>query len=842
MKRIQNYVTLVFCLFMLASKAQVAIGNDLETIDYNSPREYEIGGMTISGTDYLDKNVLITISGLTIGDKIMVPGEKITRAIQNLWEQNLFANIDIKATKVQNNVVFLNIHVEERPRLSRFSFTGIKKGEADDLREKIRLIKGKIVTDNLVVSSQNIIKEHFVDKGFYDMVVNVAQKKDTTLLNSVIVYFNIKKNKKIKIKEIYFTGNTQIKEGKLHRLMKETKEKHWYNVFKGSKYLEENYEADKISIIDKYNEKGFRDAKIKSDTIGRDLEGLLNIKINIEEGKKYYFRHIIWVGNSKYTTGRLDTLLGIKKGDIFNQATLESRLFMSADGRDVSSLYMDEGYLFFNVTPVEIVVDNDSIDFEMRIYEGKQARVNKITVVGNTKTNDKVIMREIRTKPGQLFSRADIIRSQRELSQLRYFNAQKMGVNPKPNPADGTVDIEYVVEENPSDQIELSGGYGNKNLLITAGISFNNFSANNFFKKGAWQPLPAGDGQSLSLRAQTSGLYYQSYSASFVEPWLGGKKQNSFSVSIYHNVQNRYGSKKDDPARQVIKITGVSVGLGKRLKIPDDYFTLYNDFSAQKYKLENYDLGFKTGEFFKSGFSYNLPFKSVLSRSSIDAPIYTQSGGTISLTAQATLPYSLFNGKDYVDVTPEEKYKFIEYYKLKFSTSWFTKLVDKLVLNTRVGVGYLGNYNKTIGTSPFERFYLGGSGLSGYNLDGREIIALRGYTDGDLSPSTGASAIVKYTMELRYPFSLNPQATIFGLAFAEAGNSWSSFKEFNPFVVKRSAGAGVRIFLPMFGMLGFDYGWGFDYSTQGRSGRNVATGLVKKGEFAFTIGATIGDL
>ena len=836
MKRIQNYVTLVFCLFMLASKAQVAIGTDLETIDYNSPREYEIGGMTISGTDYLDKNVLITISGLTIGDKIMIPGEKITRAIQNLWEQNLFANIDIKATKVQNNVVFLNIHVEERPRLSRFSFTGIKKGEADDLREKIRLIKGKIVTDNLVVSSQNIIKEHFVDKGFYDMVVNVAQKKDTTLLNSVIVYFNIKKNKKIKIKEIYFTGNTQIKEGKLHRLMKETKEKHWYNVFKGSKYLEENYEADKISIIDKYNEKGFRDAKIKSDTIGRDLEGLLNIKINIEEGKKYYFRHIIWVGNSKYTTGRLDTLLGIKKGDIFNQATLESRLFMSADGRDVSSLYMDEGYLFFNVTPVEIVVDNDSIDFEMRIYEGKQARVNKITVVGNTKTNDKVIMREIRTKPGQLFSRADIIRSQRELSQLRYFNAQKMGVNPKPNPADGTVDIEYVVEENPSDQIELSGGYGNKNLLITAGISFNNFSANNFFKKGAWQPLPAGDGQSLSLRAQTSGLYYQSYSASFVEPWLGGKKQNSFSVSIYHNVQNRYGSKKDDPARQVIKITGVSVGLGKRLKIPDDYFTLYNDFSAQKYKLENYDLGFKTGEFFKSGFSYNLPFKSVLSRSSIDAPIYTQSGGTISLTAQATLPYSLFNGKDYVDVTPEEKYKFIEYYKLKFSTSWFTKLVDKLVLNTRVGVGYLGNYNKTIGTSPFERFYLGGSGLSGYNLDGREIIALRGYTDGDLSPSTGASAIVKYTMELRYPFSLNPQATIFGLAFAEAGNSWSSFKEFNPFVVKRSAGAGVRIFLPMFGMLGFDY------STQGRSGRNVATGLVKKGEFAFTIGATIGDL
>ena len=842
MRILRNTITFAFCFFMLASKAQVSIGSDLETIDYNTPREYEIGGITISGTDYLDKNVLVTICGLTIGDKIMVPGEKITRAIQNLWEQNLFADIDIKATKVQNNTIFLNIHVEERPRLSRFSFTGIKKGEADDLREKIRLIKGKIVTDNLVVSSQNIIKEHFVDKGFYDVVVNVAQKKDTTLLNSVIVYFNIKKNKKVKIKEIYFTGNTQIKEGKLHRLMKETKEKHWYNVFKGSKYLEENYEADKIAIIDKYNEKGFRDAKIKSDTVWRDAEGLLNIKINIEEGKKYYFRHITWVGNSKYTTGRLDTLLGIKKGDIFNQATLDSRLFMSADGRDVSSLYMDEGYLFFNVTPVEIVVDNDSIDFEMRIYEGKQARINKITVVGNTKTNDKVIMREIRTKPGQLFSRADIIRSQRELSQLRYFNAQKMGVNPKPNPADGTVDIEYVVEENPSDQIELSGGYGNKNLLITAGISFNNFSANNFFKKGAWQPLPAGDGQSLSLRAQTSGLYYQSYSASFVEPWLGGKKPNSFSVSVYHNVQNRYGSKKDDPARQVIKITGVSVGLGKRLKVPDDYFTLYNDFSAQKYKLENYDLGFKTGEFFKSGFSYNLPFKSVLSRSSIDAPIYTQSGGTISLTAQATLPYSLFNGKDYVDVTPEEKYKFIEYYKLKFSTSWFTKLVDKLVLNTRVGVGYLGYYNSTIGTSPFERFDLGGSGLSGYNLDGREIIALRGYTDGDLSPSTGASAIVKYTMELRYPFSLNPQATIFGLAFAEAGNSWNSFKEFNPFVVKRSAGAGIRIFLPMFGMLGFDYGWGFDYSTQGRSGRNVGTGLVKKGEFAFTIGANIGDL
>jgi len=842
-----RFLIFIFCVsFYSIALAQIPITSDLSSLDYSTPKQYQIGGITVTGADHLDKNVLVMLSGLSEGDKIDVPGDRITQAIKNLWNQGLFADINITATKIQGTYIFLNIQVEERPRLSRFSFTGIRKGEADEIREKIKLNKGKIVTDNLLVSTQNIVKEHFVDKGYLNAEVSILQRADTTLVksNNVILVINVRKNNRVKIKDIIITGNTELSDAKLYRAMKDTKRKRWYTIFHTSKYLEENFEKDKGKIIEKYNAKGFRDALVSFDTVYRYSPDRINIELKIDEGKKYYFRNITWVGNSKYSTKTLSDVLGVKRGDVYNQTKLESRLFMNQDGRDVSSLYMDDGYLFFQVSPVEILVENDSIDIEMRIYEGKQARINKITVIGNTKTNDHVIMREIRTKPGQLFSRADIIRSQRELAQLRYFNAEKLGVNPIPNPAEGTVDIEYTVEESPSDQIELSGGWGGGRVVGTLGVSFNNFSARNMFKKHAWRPLPAGDGQTLSLRAQSNGLYYQSYNASFIEPWLGGKKPNSLSVSVYHSVQTN-GQKKSSETRQDINITGLSVGLGKRLKKPDDFFTLYNEISLQHYTLNNYQSFFS----FSDGYSNNLSHKINIARNSIGPnPYFPTSGSSVSATLQWTPPYSYFRkdsvGKDvdYGRLTDQEKYKWIEYHKWKFTTQWYTTLIGKknpLVLNTKAGFGFLGHYNDRLGSSPFERFYLGGDGLTGFALDGREIIALRGYDNqsvftSDSYTNTGQSMIVKYTMELRYPFSLNPSATIYGLTFVEAGNSWSKFKDFNPFNVYRSAGVGVRVFLPMFGLLGLDYGWRFD---------DVPTRLnMDRSQFHFTIGANIGDL
>ncbi|MES2837343.1 MAG: outer membrane protein assembly factor BamA [Bacteroidota bacterium] len=830
------FVIFQITLFSGSVFAQVTIGGDEQTIDYANPVEYEIGGIVVEGTNVLDKNVLILTSGLTVGEKIPVPGEKINKAIENLWDLNLFSNIDIVATKIQGKTIFLKIKIQERPRLSRFSFTGVKKSEADDLREKINLTKGKIVTENLIVATKNKCQEFFVDKGYLNCKVDIDEQLDSLKSNSVTLVIKVKKNKRIKINEIQFEGNTALSNGKMKRLMKETKEKHWYNVFKSSKFIEENFTDDKLKIIDKYNSKGFRDAKIVMDTVYRFNEELVNIKIKIDEGRKFYFRNITWVGNAKHSTEELNRILGIKKGDVFNQALLDQRLFMSQDSRDVTSLYMDDGYLFFQVTPVEVFVENDSIDYEMRIYEGKQAIINKVIVMGNTKTNDKVIMREIRTKPGQLFSRADIIRSQRDLSQLRYFNAEKMGVNPKPNPVDGTVDIEYTVEEQPSDQIELSGGWGANRIVGTLGVSFNNFSTKNFFKKNAWKPLPAGDGQTMSIRAQSNGLFFQSYNATFIEPWLGGKKPNSLSVTVYHTVQSN-GVKKSTGTRQSLTTTGVALGLGKRLKVPDDYFQLYQELNYQHFVLNKFS-GFIND--FTDGISDVYSYKVNLTRSSIDAPIYPRKGSQISATLQLTPPYSYFrkdslgNDVDYGAWTNQEKYKLVEYHKWKFSSSWFTELTKNLVLNTKVGFGILGGYNKQLGISPFERFRLGGSGLTGFNLTGTEIIALRGYDDGSLSAFGGATTIAKYTAELRYPVSLNPQATIYGLAFAEAGNSWSSLKYFNPYDVKRSAGVGVRIFLPMFGLLGLDYGWRFDEV------ENYPN--MKKSQFHFTIGMNIGDL
>ncbi len=802
-KKIIFVVSLVFAFVKIF--AQVDVTSNLPSFDYGEPKPYEIGGITVSGVKFLDQDVLVNLSGLRVGDTIQIPGEVITKAIEKLWKQGLFSDIKISAYKIIEHQIFLDLYLQERPRLSKFSFSGIKKGEADDIREKIKLVKGVQVTENLIMKGKNIIKNYFVDKGYLNADVIIRQENDTAMQNHVILYFDIKKNNRIRIHYVKFEGNTVFTDKQLIRAMKNTKEKSGpgrFNIFRISKFIQENYIDDKKKIIAKYNEKGYRDAKIVVDSIYKYDDKMIDAYIKIDEGKKYYFRNIAWVGNTKYKNDILNTYLGIKKGDIYNEAILNERLMYDPNG--VSSLYLDDGYLFFNVTPVEVKVENDSIDLEMRIFEGRQAIVNNIIISGNTKTNEHVIRREIKTKPGQLFSRSDIMRSQRELVQLGYFNPEKLDVNPTPNPVDGTVDIEYIVEEKPSDQIELSGGWGANMIVGTLGVSFNNFSAKNMFKKEAWRPLPAGDGQRLSVRAQSNGLYYQAYSMSFVEPWLGGKKPNSLSTSVYYTIQTN-GAAKSDTTRQYIHITGASTGLGRKLKWPDDYFTLYNDISFQRYNLQKW-----SAFLFNTGVAKNISFTTTFARNSVDAPIYPRRGSLFSLTLQLTPPYSLLQNKDWANMPQAQKYEWIEYHKWTFTASWFTKLVGDLVLNTKANFGFLGMYNSKWGYSPFEGFTVGGDGLSGYNLYGRDVIALRGYENGALTPSTGGNIYDKLTMELRYPLTLNPNATLYGLAFLEGGNCWHAFKDFKPYDLKRAAGVGIRIFLPMIGMLGVDWGYGFD--------------------------------
>jgi len=831
MKRIIFGILTIFIVYSIPGYSQITLTDDLSEINYVSPKEYEIGGITISGVQYLDNNVLVTLSGLTVGDTIKIPGEKITKAIESLWKQGLFEDIKISASKIQGNLIFLDIYLKERPRLSKFSFSGVKKSETDKLREEIKLTRGDVVTDNVMITTKNIVQKFFVDKGYLFATADVSKKKDTTASNSVDLNIDVKKNGKVKINKINISGNKSIADIKLKRAMKKTKEKHFYRLFATSRFNDDDYTNDKVKVIDKFNELGYRDAKIVKDSVYKFGADAVNIDFVIDQGHPYYFRNITWIGNTKYTAEELNSILKIKKGDIYNQKSLDANLNMNMDGRDVSSLYMDDGYLFFSVTPVEVNIQNDSIDLEIRIYEGKQAVINKVTISGNTKTNDNVIIREIRTKPGQLFSRSDIIRTQRELMQLKYFDQEKLSVNPKPNPADGTVDIEYVVEETSSDQVELSGGWGAGRIVGTLGLSFNNFSAHNLFKKGAWRPLPAGDGQKLSIRAQSNGIYYQSYNVSFTEPWLGGKKPNALTVSAYHSVQTN-GVKKSDASSQYIIIDGISVELGKRLKWPDDYFTLYHGLNFQRYTLQNF-----TSFSFQNGNSNNFNYSVIFGRNSIDAPIYPRTGSELSLSVQVTPPYSLFWNKDIKSMSAQEKYKWIEYHKWKFSASIFTKLAGNLVLNTRTKFGFLGCYNSQLGAPPFERFYLGGDGLSGYSLDGREIVGMRGYGNNTVTPKDATGNYIggiifnKYTLELRYPISLNPMATVYPLCFVEAGNTWSAFKDFNPFDVKRSAGVGVRIYLPMFGLLGLDWGYGFD-EIPGTPGAN-------KGQFHFSINQSI---
>ena len=824
-----------------------------EPIDWAKPKEYTIAVIEVESTE-TDKNVIRLLSGISSGDKIQIPGDKISEAIKNLWKQGLFEDVQIYLTKIIGDQAFLKIVVVEKPKLSKFSFRGkVKKNDADEIRGKIRLVREKVVTDYTLGYIKNIVKDFYVNKGFYHTTVDITTELDKSAKTPhVIVYINVNKGKKVRIKNLNINGNTVVADWKLRRKMSDSKPFRLYTFWNSGKYLEDNLEKDLPSIIAKYNSKGYRDARIKKDTVYFVKKNRVNIDIDIEEGNKFYFGTIKWFGNSKYRSGQLDTILNIKKGEVFDQSYLDQKLFMNPTGYDVSSLYMDDGYLFFNVTPQEVNVHNDTIDLDIHMYEGKQATINRVTVMGNTKTNDHVIYREIRTRPGQLFRRSDIIRTQRELSQLGYFDPEKLGVTPTPNPADGTVDIEYKVEEKPSDQIELSGGWGGGRIVGTLGLSFNNFSMKNMFKPSAWSPLPTGDGQKFSIRAQTNGVYYQSYNVSFTEPWLGGKKPNSLSVSGFFSMFNTTGAKKYvnnedgnkilNPNRSTMKIIGGSVGFGKRLKKPDDFFSVYTEASYNYYELQNYPYFILA-----NGYANDFNGKINITRNSVDAPIFPKNGSNFSLLGQFTPPYSLFNGKNYESATPAEKYKFIEYQKYKFTAEWFTQLTNKkagegkearnLVLRTKIGYGILGMYNKKVGVSPFERYYMGGSGLSGYqNFVAREIIALRGYTDNSLSSTSGDPLCARYTMELRYPISLNPQATIFILGFAEAGNTWARYKDFNPFQVKRSAGFGLRVFLPMFGLLGLDYGWGFD-NIPGNTGSGNG-----QGQFHFTLGAQLGEL
>lgn len=855
--RFTTFLSIIIICLNLNSYGQVVIGVDKDQepikIDYSSPKKYEIGGITSSGTAALDQRML----SFHVGDIIDIPGDEISKSVKSLWKTGLYDDVEISITRIDGSLAFLDVRLEDRARLLSFGFKGITKSEENDLREKLNISQGNIINDNMKITCVNIIRKYYIDKGFYNCDIKIQEIPDEKVKNALSLLFDIQKSKKVKIGTININGNKGVTDAVLLRSMKETKEKFLYmpfykadtalaymfkhkgyyqskdikdhldeyfsnrvklRIFKKSKFTRETYEKDKVKLIEKYNELGYRDAVITRDTFYVENNDMI-IDIDVNEGPQYYFRNISFVGNTVYPTNLLNQLLGIKKGDVYNQSLLTKNLTMKEDGEDLASLYMNNGYLFFSANPVETSIENDSIDIEIRIREGKQARYNKISISGNTKTNDNVIMREITTIPGQLFNRADIIRTQQVLMSLGYFNQEKMDVQPKPNETDGTVDVNYVVEETSSDQLSLSAGYGATGFIITAGIAFNNFSTQKLFKKEAWNPIPGGDGQRLALNVSTNGSWYQYYNFSFTEPWLGGKKPNALTLGVYYQVQTN-ARKKADASYQASSIAGVSLSILNKLKWPDDYFQMSHTLSYEYYKVHNWS-GYYV---FTNGYANSLSYIFTLSRNSINAPIYPREGSSVTFTMQLTPPFSLISGKDFSTATDQEKYKWLEFHKWKFNVSWFTRIVENLVLNVRLKMGFMGCYNQDIGISPFGRFYLGGDGLSTYSYDGREIIGMRGYDDEVLSPyvdgtSVGASMYNKFTAELRYPISLNPSATVYVLAFVEAGKGWINKRDYTPFNLYKSAGLGVRVYLPMFGLLGFDWGYGFD-DVPGRKGVN----------------------
>jgi len=838
----KTFLSILFLALLGNMKAYSQADSTNFSISYDNPKSYIIGGINVTGIRFLDTEVLKNLSGLSVGDEITVPGDQVTSALKKYWKQGFFSDVKITATKIVGNKIWFEIYLQERPRLSAKNYHGVTRGEKDDLEKKVMLLVGGQVTENLLSTAERQITDFYHGKGFYNTDVKIVQRDDSTKENQVVLDILVNKKQKVKITDIEFEGIKALKAVTLEKSMKKTKARKLRNFLHSKKFLEDKYDEDKINLIKKYNEKGYRDAMIVSDTIMKDTtNNTVKLKFVIDEGRRYYFGNIKWVGNTIYPDDYLSRVLGIKKGDVFDQKLLDKRLTENDDA--VSNEYLNNGYLFFNLNPVEINVQNDTIDFEMRMVEGTQATINKIGIIGNTKTNEHVARRELFTKPGQLFSKEYIIRSVRELSQLGHFNPETISPDVVPHQEDGTVDINYKVEERANDQVELSGGWGAGMFVGTVGLKFSNFSVRNIPNKSAWRPLPTGDGQTLSLRAQTNGSYYNSYSFSFTEPWLGGKKPNSFNLSLFYSKQtsgnqsydyggyNPYSYYGYDPyssygsgygnygsgygynpyeyeITQKMSVMGGAVGLGYKLKWPDDFFTLYHELSYQLYVLTNWKYFF-----FSNGKSNNISFKTVFGRNSTDNPLYTRTGSNFSLMVQVTPPWSLFDHKNYADpnMTEEEKYRYIEYHKWVFKADNFTPLNPnrKLILRTKYETGFLGYYNKNH-RSPFETFKLGGDGMSGYNMYGSDIVGLRGYENNSVTPSYGGNIYEKITLELHYPITMSQSATIYALSFLEAGNSWYDFKEYNPFSVKRSAGLGVRIFLPMFGLMGFDWGYGFD--------------------------------
>ncbi len=877
----KSIITLLFLFVAVVPRlfAQEADSTNF-SIYYSSARKYTIADVQISGIKYLDKTVLIQLSGLKVGDEIMIPGDEVTSAIKKLWQQGLFSDVRVNATKIIGDKIWIDIYLQERPRLADVNFYGVSKSEKNDVTEKVLLLRGSQITDHQINSAERTIKGLFTAKGFLNTDVNIVQRDDTTQNNSVILDIYIDKKEKIKVNQIDIYGNEAINDITLERAMKKTNEKSLRNFFKTKKFLEEEYKNDKGNLIDKFNEKGYRDAIVVDDSVyqvevGKKEKKRVNIDITVEEGNKYYFGDIRWVGNTVYPSDYLSARLGIRRGDVFNQKILDKRLFDNEEG--LNNVYLDNGYLFFSLDPIEVNIEQDTIDYEMRIFEGKQATINEVRIVGNTKTHEHVARRELRTYPGDLFSKSLLMRSYRELAQLGHFDPEAINPDVQPHPEDGTVDIEYQLQEKANDQIELSGGWGAGMFVGSVGLKFANFSIRNIFNKEAWRPLPTGDGQTLSLRYQTSGRYYRTISLSFIEPWLGGKKPNSLSVSLshsrinysankYYNNYNRYNSygyggyspygyggyspygyggyspygyggyspygygygynnyyntdtDTDESDDQIWETTALALGYGYRLSWPDDYFTVYHELSMEHYNLKNmgsyfYFLADENGQV--NGTFNNLSFKTVLGRSSVDNPLYTRRGSNFSLALKLTPPFSWFSDKNYSDpsLPNSEKYDWIEYHKWLFKGQTFIPLTNPnsnhtLVLKTAFELGYLGYYDEGK-KSPFEGFIVGGSGMSGYNIYGTDYVALRGYRDYSLSPSNGSHMYTKFTSELRFPITLKPSATIYALAFLEAGNTSMNFQNYTPFDFHRSAGVGVRIYLPMFGLMGIDWGYGFD--------------------------------
>jgi outer membrane protein insertion porin family len=875
-----------FCLLMMitAAKAQVAdttqpisVDPDLVALgNAKTPKEYTIAGIKITGSKYLDESLLISISGLTVGDKVMIPGgDNFSKAITKLWNQNLFSNVGIYFTRVNGNDIYLEINVTERPRLANFYFKGATKSESDDLKTKTGLIKGRVITENMKQIAEENIKKFYSEKGFQGVTVAITETKDPGAPNTESLNFIITKGAKVHINQINFFGNEMVTEGKLKKQLKDTKEMtrftlfpprdttnfgpnkeitfkeyidNWgflsftktkefvdpyfrFKLFSSSKFNKKKYDDDLQKVLDYYNSMGYRDAVIAKDTQYYNAKAQMNIDIKVDEGRKYYFGNVAWKGNTKYPDTVLSMLLGIKKGDVYNVDILNKKLgkqISQEGGGGIADLYMDDGYLFFRVDPVETAVYNDTIDFEIRMTEGPQATIKNVTITGNEKTKEYVIRRELRTVPGDQFSRTALIRSQREIVNLGFFNQEKVAPNVVPNQEDGTVDINWSVEEKSSDQLELSAGWGGGiGLTGTVGVSFNNFSIKNIWQKAAWDPLPTGDGQKLSLRIQANGKAYQSYNLSFTEPWLGGKKRNSLTVSLYRSAFRtggyNYGTNKYAYSdTNSLKNFGVTVALGKQLKWPDDYFTLTYSVNYVRYNLTNYSLF--TPEF-RNGFSTNLSFKVGLSRYSLDQPIYPRSGSNLMISLQATPPYSWFTS-NYSD---QQNFKLPEYTKWRLTSEWYIPIgkamgADKsrqFVLKAAVKYGFMGRYTSKLDYSPFERFQLGDAGLTNnFGLLGYDIISQRGYpvyqnSDPRINPDVQSASeffimFNKYTLELRYPLVTNPSSTIYAETFFEAANGWYNYKDYNPFRLRRDVGVGVRFFLPMFGLLGFDYGIGLD--------------------------------